>query len=66
MDIAEKILCRTKIMTPEQYVRLYENHGERIKNATFIPPRLGVDKHFGKMKVVFNPGCSDGVGIFGV
>ncbi len=41
------------ILKPQDYLKLYEEHPEQIKHARIIPPRIGIDKHFGKIAVVF-------------
>ena len=40
------------VMSPAGYLKLYTGHPERIERARMIPPRLGKDRHFGKMRVV--------------
>ena len=43
---------RIVTMAPSGYLKLYTEHPERIERARMIPPRLGKDRHFGKMRVV--------------
>ncbi|MBQ7264452.1 MAG: hypothetical protein IJR14_12145 [Synergistaceae bacterium] len=49
------------MMAPSEYLKLYTEHPERIKRARMIPPRLGKDRHFGKMRVVLASGRYEAV-----
>jgi len=53
MRTLDMTLSKSAIMTPSQYIKLYSKCPECIKRARMIPPRIGKDKHFGRMQVVF-------------
>ena len=53
MRTLDMMLSKSAIMTPSQYIKLYSKCPECIKRARMIPPRIGKDKHFGRMQVVF-------------
>ena len=46
-------LSKSAILTPSEYLKLYSKCPECIKKARMIPPRIGKDRHFGRMQVVF-------------
>ena len=56
MRTIDMLLNNTAILTPAEYLKLYTEHPERIKSARMIPPRIGLDKHFGKFRVTFASG----------
>ena len=53
MRMLDMKLNKSAILTPSEYLKLYSECPECIKRARMIPPRIGKDKHFGKMQVVF-------------
>lgn len=46
-------LNKSAILKPSEYLKLYSECPECIKRARMIPLRIGKDKHFGRMQVVF-------------
>ena len=56
MRTIDMLLNDTAILTPNEYLKLYTEHPERIKSARMIPPRIGRDRHFGKFQVTFTGG----------
>jgi len=53
MRMLDMKLNKSAILTPSEYLKLYSECPECIKRARMIPPRIGKDKHFGRMQVVF-------------
>lgn len=53
MRMLDMKLNKSAILTPSEYLKLYSECPECIKRSRMIPPRIGKDKHFGKMQVVF-------------
>lgn len=53
MRTLDATLRRSATLTPSEFLRLYSEHPERVKSARMIPPRIGKDKHFGRVRVVF-------------
>ena len=47
---------RSATLTPSEFLRLYSEHPERVKSARMIPRKIGKDKHFGRVRVVFASG----------
>ena len=41
-------------LSPAAYLKLREAAPQTIKRAVMIPPRIGKDKHFGKMRVTLS------------
>ena len=39
------------VLSPKAYLELRESNPGAIKRAVMIPPRIGNDKHFGKIRV---------------
>lgn len=52
---------KTALLTPSEYLKLRTEHPGRIKSARMIPPRIGKDKHFGKMLVVLSSGYYEAI-----
>ena len=38
-------------ITPQRFLKLVTTKRQSIKSAKFIPPKIGKDWHFGKIKV---------------
>lgn len=47
---------KSATMTPSKFLKLCSEHPERVESARMIPPRIGKDTHFGRIKVVFVSG----------
>lgn len=55
MNLLDFPLKKSAVLTPYEYMRLYDRHPESIESASFIIPRIGVDNHFGLFKVDYAP-----------
>lgn len=42
------------VLSPKAYLELRERNPGAIKSAVMVPPRIGKDKHFGKMRVTLS------------
>jgi len=41
------------LLDPADYLELINNNPSAIKEARIVPPRIGYDKHFGKILVIY-------------
>jgi hypothetical protein len=48
--------CDRALLDPAEYLELRRKDPGRIKQTKIIPPRIGRDKHLGKILVVFSHG----------
>lgn len=46
---------KSAVLSPSEYVQLYNNNADNIEAVSVILPRIGVDDHFGMFKVVYSP-----------
>lgn len=44
------------LLDPDEYLELRKNNPRLIKEAKLIPPRIGLDKHLGKIFVTYSYG----------
>lgn len=44
---------RSATLTPSEFLKLCSERPECVKRARMIPPRIGKDRHFGMVRVVF-------------
>ena len=55
MKLLNLSLKKSAVITPSEYIRLYNKHPESIESVSAILPRIGLDSHFGLFKVVYAP-----------
>ena len=54
MQLLNFSMKKSALLSPSEYVRLYNEHSNNIESVNMILPRLGIDDHFGKFKVVYS------------
>ena len=45
---------KSAVLSPSEYVQLYDSNSDKIEAVSVILPRIGVDDHFGMFKVVYS------------
>ncbi len=55
MELLNLSLKKSAVITPSEYIRLYDKHPESIESVSMILPRIGIDSHFGLFKVNYAP-----------
>ena len=56
MKIFNISMKRSAILSPSEYIKLFNEAPASIKTVRMILPELGRDRHYGKFKVTYNPG----------
>lgn len=59
MQLLNFSMKKSAVLSPAEYVQLYNENTDSIASVCIILPRLGVDNHFGMFKVVYSPKCFD-------
>lgn len=57
MQLLNFSMKKSAVLSPAEYVQLYNENTDSIDSVRMILPRLGVDNHFGMFKVVYSPKC---------
>ena len=55
MQLLDMSLRKTAVLTPGEYVKLFEEAPDSIDSVRMILPRIGKDDDFGSFKVFFTP-----------
>lgn len=54
MSIYAKINSSLKeLVTPERFLKIVKSQRNSIKRSTFVPPKLGEDNDFGRIKIEY-------------
>ena len=59
MQLLNFSMKKSAVLSPAEYVQLYNENTDSIDSVRIILPRLGADNHFGMFKVVYSPKCFD-------
>ena len=55
MKLLNLSLKKSAVLSPSEYIELYDKNAGSIESVNVILPRIGVDTHFGLFKVVYAP-----------
>ncbi len=54
MQFLDMVLKKSDVLSAEEYLKLYTESPDSIATVRVIPPRIGVDNHFGKFEVFYS------------
>lgn len=55
MQLINFSMKKSAVLSPAEYVQLYNENADIIDSVRMILPRIGVDNHFGMFKVEYSP-----------